>query len=219
MPTEHACLAAAEQAARGIAPVKALLAPPTSRPSAQQGEPVPVVIRAFLEPTPTRPSDYPPPPSEAPPEPVTPAVGATMLLVFLNGLQADLTGQMVDWYAGLPTRIPEALGAPVAAAQGRSPVRPPNEWQAMADLRNSAMDVLTALADRPRKGPHGPGELHWRLALVEDVFAGALRRLAVPPDTSVGCSADLASAAGPLFGIQRTTAPPASRAAPNQHAY
>ncbi|GAA2456422.1 hypothetical protein [Streptomyces macrosporus] len=201
MPTDYACQAAAEQAARGVAPVRALLVP-AQRPAPPQQEEVSVVIRSFLgSDGPARP----PAPDNAPPriEPVGAPVGAAVLLSFLDGLRADLGGALVDWYSTIPTQLPLTLGAP-GAEPGQSAARLPNGWQTLNDLQANAQDVLTVLASRPR-GQVGPAELNWRLALLEDVFAGALRRMGIPDDTSVECAAELTSATGSLFGLNRPT--------------
>ncbi|GAA2385421.1 hypothetical protein GCM10010420_04870 [Streptomyces glaucosporus] len=210
MPTDYACQAAAEQAARGIAPVRAFLVP-AQRPAPRQQEEVSVVIRSFLG---TSAPGRPPAPDNAPPriEPVTPPMGAAVLLSFLDGLRADLGGALVDWYSTIPTQLPVTLGAPGAEASGRSPVHVPNGWQSLADLQSNAQDVLTLLANRPR-GQVGPAELSWRLALLEDVFSGALRRMGIPDDTSSGCAAELTSATGSLFGLNR----PTPRSGSDQH--
>lgn len=200
MPTDYACQAAAEQAARGIAPVRAHLVP--TRRSAPQQEEVSVVIRSFLGAD----GAARPPAGDAPPrvEPVDPYTGAAVLLGFLDGLRADLGGALVDWYSSIPADLPLTLGAPGAERPGRPPARVPNGWQTLADLQASAQDVLTVLSSRPG-GQVGPAELSWRLALLEDVFAGALRRMGVPDGTSAECAAQLTGAAGSLFGLNRPT--------------
>ncbi|MEE1938490.1 hypothetical protein V1L54_03525 [Streptomyces sp. TRM 70361] len=210
MPTDYACQAAAEQAAHGIAPVRALLVP-AQRPSPQQQEEVSVVIRSFMGP---QQSGRPPAPrEEAPPvEPVGAPVGAAVLLSFLDGLRADLSGALVDWYSAIPTQLPQTLGVPGADSSG-PPARIPNGWQSLADLQSNAQDVLTVLAGRPRGGQQvGPAELSWRLALLEDLFSGALRRMGIPDATATESSAELVGATGSLFGLNR----PTPRSAPAQ---
>ncbi|SFC22049.1 hypothetical protein [Streptomyces aidingensis] len=199
MTTDHACQTAAGEAARGIDPVRAVLAPgrPRTRASA-----VPVVIRAYLD---SDSADGPDGTSRQedmlPPDPATPAMGAAMLLTMLDGLQADLSGALLSWYAELPVRVPHGLGAPSPSAPGVEPPREPNEWQVLGTLRGSAQELLTALSQRPRA--EGFNELSWRLAMLEDVFAGALRRMNVPAEISVRAAADVAQAAGSLFGLGR----------------
>ncbi|HZG03914.1 MAG TPA: hypothetical protein VE546_10115 [Streptomyces sp.] len=209
MPTDYACQAAAEQAAHGIAPVRALLAP-SNRSAPQQQEEVSVVIRSFLgSDAPGRP----PANDDVYVEPVAAPVGAAVLLSFLDGLRADLSGALVDWYSAIPVHLPQTLGVPGAEPSGRTAARLPNGWQSLADLQANAQDVLTVLASRPRNGQIGPAELNWRLALLEDVFAGALRRMGIPDGTAVECSAELVGATGSLFGLNR----PTPRSAPAQH--
>jgi hypothetical protein len=80
----------------------------------------------------------------------------------------------------------------------------------LAVVQHKAQELLTDLADRTRLGR--PGELARRLDLVEDAFAGALRRMTVPGDASVRCAAALSEAAGSLFGLRPS--PPAHYAPP-----
>ncbi len=182
-----------------------MLAPGRPRPRANA---VPVVIRAYLDSDPADGSDGQRRPEETlPPEPATTVMGANMLLTILDGLQADLNGALLSWYAELPVRVPHGLGAPSPSAPGVEPPRDPNEWQVLGTLRSSAQELLTALSRRPRA--EGFNELSWRLAMLEDVFAGALRRMNVPAEVSVPAAADVALAAGSLFGLKR---PPKQRA-------
>ncbi|HEX5565464.1 MAG TPA: hypothetical protein VFY14_00730, partial [Streptomyces sp.] len=110
MTTDHACQAAAEQAARGVAPVRAALMS-AHRPAPRQDADDPSV------------------------EPVGTPMGAAALLTFLDGLRADLGGAMVDWYSTLAVQFPRTLGAPAAAgAAGLPHARLPNGWQSLADL-------------------------------------------------------------------------------------
>lgn len=215
MPTDHACQAASEEAARGITPVRALLAPveePSPAPAAPQEdeEDVPIVIRQFLDPGASRqqqPRDRnssvtPPTPSR--PEPATTAMGGVVLLTVLDGLRADLNGTLVEWYAELMVRIPHSLALPATVAPDLQPPPQPSEWQVLADLKNVGQELLTVLG---RLRPNDRvSQLSWRLALVEDAFSGALRRLDIPVDTAARSAADVAAAAGSLFGLQRQSA-------------
>ncbi|MFP8959914.1 hypothetical protein ACLIYP_04960 [Streptomyces nanhaiensis] len=212
MPTDYACQAAAEQAARGIAPVRALLLPAQRSAPAQQEE-VSVVIRSFMGPGA---GGRPPAPEDSAPrvEPVGAPMGAAVLLSFLDGLRADLSGALVDWYSSIPAQLPVTLGASGAEPSDRSPARLPNGWQSLADLQSNAQDVLTVLSSRPRDGQQvGPAELSWRLALLEDAFSGALRRMGIPDQPAADCAAELTVATGSLFGLNR----PTPRSAPAQH--
>lgn len=198
MSTEHACLAAAEEAAHGIAPVRAILAP-VRRPTAPRQDAVPLVIRMYLEPN-SRDVDEDARDLEV--EPVSAAMGAVVLAAFLEGLHADRASTLTDWYARLTIQIPHALGLPAAAAPGMQPKAEPSEWQALAALQTSARELLTLVSSRADTGGHD--ELGWRLAMVEDLFSGALRRLLVPAEPSLRCAAELMAAAGSLFGLKRT---------------
>ncbi|MCC3650521.1 MULTISPECIES: hypothetical protein [Streptomyces] len=206
MPTDYACQAAAERAARGITPVRDILVP--FRPQQQQ-EDVPVVLRSYLGvqsnggPNGGGPAAHPP---------VSTNMGAAVLLVFLDGLRSEMSGVLSEWYADLAVRLPQTLGAP--AAGGQAPARQPGGWQTMADLQNSAQEVLTDLSGRARGGP---GALNVRLALVEDTLSGALRRMNVPADVAIGSAGELVVSAGSLFGLQTRPAPPIQ--APAQQSY
>lgn len=222
MPTDYACQAAAEQAARGIAPVRAVLVPAQRPAPPAQEEAVPVFIRSFLAPEqPDAAEDDIEGQTAAayggPVEPVSASMGAAVLLALLDGLQAHMTGRLVDWYSRLPLRVPQALEVPGVAGPDSSGRRP-GGWQAMADLQHSAQEVLTVMAGRPRGNSGGPAELQWHLALVEDIFAGALRRTGIPPAISVRSASELAGAAGSLFGINRTGPPPQQPGQQAQHA-
>ncbi|PJE97057.1 hypothetical protein CUT44_11640 [Streptomyces carminius] len=213
MPTDYACQAAAEQAAHGIAPIRALLVP-AQRSGPPQQEEVSVVIRSFMGPQQTSRSSARREEGPPPVEPVGAPVGAAVLLSFLDGLRADLSGALVDWYSAIPTQLPQTLGVPGADSSG-PPARIPNGWQSLADLQSNAQDVLTVLAGRPRGGQQvGPAELSWRLALLEDLFSGALRRMGIPDDTATDSAAELVGATGSLFGLNRPT--PRSAPAPQQ---
>ncbi|MGP4111861.1 hypothetical protein ACTWP5_13205 [Streptomyces sp. 4N509B] len=206
MPTDHACQAAAEEAARGITPVRALLSPahaaPAPRPAADD-EDVPVMIRQYLGGgfSPGREANG-SSAAEAPsPEPVGTAAGGAVLLTFLEGLRADLGGTLVEWYAELMVRVPHALSVVATVAPELEPPGEPSEWKVLSELKTLGQELLTVLA---RLRPNDRvSQLSWRLALVEDAFAGALRRLDVPPGVSARAAADVAAAAGSLFGMQR----------------
>lgn len=72
-------------------------------------------------------------------------------------------------------------------------------------MQHTAQELLTDLADRSRLGR--PGELSRKLELVEDAFAGALRRMVVPGEASVRCAAGLSEAVGSLFGLRPSPVP------------
>lgn len=193
MPTDYACQTAAEQAARAIAPVCAVLAPQRGRPSAED-EAMPVVLRSYLG------VDRSGAGRRRGPEPpaVSASMGAAVLLLFLDGVRAELAGALTNWHGTLPRHLSDALGLPAAGASGRQRT---GGWQSTAELQKGAEDVLTALVGRARGGPVGPADLTARLALIEDVMCGALRRMAAPPDTAIRCAAELSAAAGSLFGV------------------
>lgn len=104
-------------------------------------------------------------------------LGASVLLVVLAGLQADRPGELTHWHACAGDRIREALVLP-AGTEGLRPGRQPRGWEALALLQQKAQELLTDLANGSSLGR--PGELSRQLALVEDAFAGVLRRMAVP---------------------------------------
>lgn len=141
------------------------------------------------------------------------SAGAGGLLVFLDGVHADLTGALAGWHAAVGDRLPAVLGVPVAGTQG-PPIRQPAGWEALTLVQGRAQEVLTVLAGWSRNGPVRSGDLSWRLALVEDAFAGALRRIAVPQETSVRCAAEMAAAAGSLFGLRPPPPPVPHRPRP-----
>jgi len=129
VPTDYACQAAAEQAAHGIAPVRALLAP-SNRSAPQQQEEVSVVIRSFLgSDAPGRP----PANDDVYVEPVAAPVGAAVLLSFLDGLRADLSGalnvtqeQVASAVTDETTVLPEGLSpSPSSPAPSDSLPVPP----------------------------------------------------------------------------------------------
>ncbi|MGW0499402.1 hypothetical protein ACWD0Z_29445 [Streptomyces sp. NPDC003007] len=145
------------------------------------------------------------------------ATGAAALLVVLAGLQADRPGELTLWHARIGDQLHESLGLPVAGAEGLRPVLRPRGWDALAPAQRKARELLTDLAGYGRPGR--PVELSRQLDLVEDACAGALRRMAVPPEAAVRCAAALAEAAGSLFGLhpapppRYTPPPPAATAA------
>jgi hypothetical protein len=198
---------AADQAALAINPVRAVLVP---APPEEPEDALPVMLRNYYgEPQAgRRDGTGQNAPRRATPPPAGVAMGAHVLLIALDGLRADLAGSLAGWYAELATRLPTTLGVPDAEVPGRRPPRLPGEWDALTDLRLGAQDVLTALAGHRRADQGGPGALSWRLALVEDAMAGMLRRTGVPAETAVRCAAELAAAAGPLFGLSRPASAP-----------
>ncbi|MFD5157078.1 hypothetical protein ACFWMJ_03225 [Streptomyces hawaiiensis] len=202
MPTEHACRSAAELAAQHLDSLRPFLQPGHPHGGGPGGI-----------------GDWP--------------LGASALLVVLAGLQADQPGELTLWHAHAGDRIREALGLPGvgglpgAGTEGLRPGRPPQGWEALALVQQKAQELLTDLADGSRLGR--PGELSRQLALVEDAFTGALRRMAVPQEASARCAAALAEAAGSLFGLRpsaplplfrpphHTPAPPHHTPAPPHH--
>ncbi|WP_406222929.1 hypothetical protein [Streptomyces canus] len=138
-------------------------------------------------------------------------LGASALLVVLAGLQADRPGELARWHARAGDRIREALGLPIAGIEGLRPGRQPRGWEALALLQQKAHELLSDLTNGSSLGR--PGELSRQLALVEDAFAGVLRRMAVPEEAATRCAAALAEAAGSLFGL-RPSAPPPPRHTP-----
>ncbi|GGW81753.1 hypothetical protein [Streptomyces caelestis] len=143
------------------------------------------------------------------------ATGAAALLVVLAGLQADRSGELTLWHVRIGDQFHEALGLPVAGAEGLRPVLRSRGWDALAAVQHKARELLTDLAGDGR--PDRPVELSRQLDLVEDACAGALRRMAVPPEAAVRCAAAFAEAAGSLFGLHpapppRYTPPPPAAA-------
>jgi hypothetical protein len=194
VPTDHACHAAAEQTAHGITPVRALLVPVRHSPEPPpQDEDIPIVIRQYLDPhgvyARNREEDKAAAQERRAPEPVSPAMGGGVLVTFLDGLRADLGGGIAEWYAELRGRIPRVLSSA------------PSEWQVLDELKKLGEEVVTVLARIHRDDR--VNQLSWRLDLVEDAFAGALRRLDIPLDTSASSAADVATAASSLFGMRR----------------
>ncbi|MBM4791832.1 hypothetical protein HXP44_07130 [Streptomyces sioyaensis] len=123
------------------------------------------------------------------------AAGATAVVILLDGLHAELRGTLAAWHATLGDRLPATLGPARAEGAGG--------WEVLAHVQSKAREVLVSLAAQAGDGAFGASQLMRRLALVEDAFAGALRRIAVPDETSVRCAADLAAAVGALFGLVR----------------
>jgi hypothetical protein len=139
-------------------------------------------------------------------------LGASALIVVLDGLQADRPGELTLWHACVGDRIREALGLSAAATEGLRTGRQPRGWEALGLVRQRAQELLTDLAEGSRLGR--PGELSRQLALVEDAFAGALRRMGVPEEASARCAAALAEATGSLFGLRPPSPPPPPRHTP-----
>lgn len=131
--------------------------------------------------------------------------GASALFVILSGLQADSLDELAQWHSCIADRVREALGLRVAGTDGPWPGRRPYGWEALIPVQHKAWELLTDLAEPGRLGR--PGEFSRRLELVEDAFAGALRRMAVPEEVSVRCAAAISEAAGSLFGIRPSPAP------------
>lgn len=214
MPTDYACQSAVELAARGIAPVRAYVtAPPRStrpepapaRPAPQDVD-LPPTLRAYLgQGYPSTRAPEPvadaPTPTAAEPEPVaSQAHGAAVLLLFLDGLRADLAGALAAWRASAVGRLSRIIGRPEA---GEPPLVEVSGWRALSDVQRRAQEVLTALAEVPRTEPLRSGELAQRLELVEDVVGALLGRLAVPEELRNRCVGELAGATGSLFGIRQ----------------
>jgi hypothetical protein len=189
-----------------------VLAPARRRAVPREEESVPIFIRQYLDPSGAYESEG---GDDDPPEPgngnrsverASATTGGVVLLAFLEGLRADLAGGLVDWYAELLVRVPHALGLPAAVAPELTPPAEPSEWQALAELKSLAQELLGAIAGlRPNERV---SQLSWRLALVEDAFAGALRRLDVPVETAARSAADVGAAAGLLFGLRRPSSSP-----------
>ncbi|MGY1583056.1 hypothetical protein [Streptomyces sp. MN13] len=194
MPTDHACRAAAEQAARCLTPVRAVLVP------ADDGDPppaevMPVVLRNYLGG-----NARPPAPRASAgrrPAPVGLATGAVVVRLCLDGLAAETAGALTAWHADLGRRLRELLTGPGSTG------RQADAWQPLTDLQHRAHEVLTVMADPGRGGPAGPRSVAARFDLLEDAVSGVLRRMAVPPDTAAVCAGALAGAAGSLFGLAR----------------
>lgn len=191
---------AADHAAQAIDPIRALLVP---APPQEREDVLPVMLRNYYGQAPAEAAGPDGDRTAAAPPPAGVAMGAQVLLITLDGLRAELAGSLVNWYAELPGRLPAAIGVPGGGRPGGETPRPPNEWDALTDLRLGAQDVLTALAGHPRGDRRGPEALSWRLALVSDTVAGILRRTGVPAETAARCAAELEAAARPLFGLSR----------------
>lgn len=198
MPTDYACQAAVEQAARAVAPVREHLLPPNAPPPPPADLPAP--LRDYLGP------GYPGAPAaergpRRPSATSRQAHGAAALRLFLDGLRAELSDGLVDWVARLEQELAVALevaegtAAPPSAGGGSA-------WQALSAVRQQAQEVLTLLVARYQEGESRQRELHWRLVVVTDLCAGALRRMTVPGESAVACASELADAAGSLFGLR-----------------
>lgn len=133
---------------------------------------------------------------------VSRAIGASVLSGFLDGLLDDRPSALIHWHQGLATCIPEGLAVP---SRPGAPVCEPGEWDALVSLQQRARTLLGVVTGGP--GSSGQSELTSRLALTEDLYAGALRRLTVPPGMAAQAAATTARAAGSLFGVQ-PAAPP-----------
>lgn len=191
MPTDHACHAAAEQAAYCLTPVRSVLVP-VEEAQSPPAEVMPVVLRNYLGA-----NARPPAPRTATarrPVQVGVATGAVAVQMCLDGLCAEITGSMAAWHADLGRRLQELLVDP------RSSGRPTDLWQALADLQRRAHDALVAVTDGQR-GSAGPRLLVARFALLEDAVAGALRRMTVPAETATACAGGLCASTGSLFGL------------------
>ena len=220
MPTDYACQSAVELAARGIAPVRAYVtdqrqhtrSAPEPVPPEPQDVDLPPTLRAYLG------QGYPStraaePVADAhtvaegrafagePPEPAaSQAHGAAVLLLFLDGVRADLAGSLAAWRAGLGGQLSRIIGL---EDEGNATVGAVSGWRALSDVQRRAQEVLTALAEVPRTEPLRSGELYQRLAVVEDVVAAMLGRLSVPEDLRNRCVGELAGATGSLFGFRQ----------------
>ncbi|HEY9438466.1 MAG TPA: hypothetical protein VIS29_07410 [Streptomyces sp.] len=131
-----------------------------------------------------------------------PADGAAGLLAFLDGLHAELNGTLTGWHSTVGNRIRGVLGLPAPGAKGPAPTGYPTGWEALGLVQHRAQEVLTTLSSRPRGDSTGPAGLTRRLDLVRDAFAGVLRALGIGAEESVYCAAELAAAAGLLFGVR-----------------
>ncbi|MEV0175485.1 hypothetical protein AB0I00_30780 [Streptomyces sp. NPDC050803] len=192
MPTDHACRAAAEQAARCLAPVRSVLVP-DDRMESSPAEVMPVVLRNYLGANARPPAER--TPGAASPARVGVATGAAALQSCLDGLCAEMTGALTAWHAELGRHLHTLLTDPRATG------RRGDAWQPLADLQLRAQEALTTVADRGRHGAAGPRLLVARFALLEDAVCGALRRITVPADTAAACAIGLTTAAGSLFGL------------------
>ncbi|MCF4138977.1 hypothetical protein L1856_22850 [Streptomyces sp. Tue 6430] len=124
--------------------------------------------------------------------------GVAGLLTFLDGLCAELNGTLAGWHSTVGNRIRGDLGLPGADDIAPTATTRPSGWEALGLVQRRADEVLTALSGRS----HGGAGLPRRLELVEDAYAGALRRLGVRAEDSVHCAAELAAATGSLFGVR-----------------
>ena len=197
MPTDYACQAAVEQAARAVTPVREHLLPREDPPPPPAAD-LPPALRDYLGP------GYPgaPTPQREPRRPRAPrqAHGAAVLRLFLDGLRADLSHTLVDWVARLEEELTAALGVRGDAAAPPAPRA--GAWEALTQVRERAQEVLTALVASHREGEERQSELYWRLVLVGDLCAGAFRRMTVPGEVAGAAAAELAGTAGGLFGVR-----------------
>jgi hypothetical protein len=184
--TEHACQTAAEQAAHCLQPACAALTPRGRPAESLQADAMPVVLRNYLG------------VGVRAPEPVMQApvadasTGAAVLRLCIDGLCAEMAGSLASWHASLGRSLPELLHEATPSA---------NYWELVADLQYGAHEVLTALTRLGRDGSPGPRMLTERLALLEDLLAGTLRRSAVPAETAAVCATGLTDAVASLFGL------------------
>ncbi|NBM14714.1 hypothetical protein [Streptomyces sp. GC420] len=197
MPTDYACQAASERAAQALTHVRAAIAPAQSNAASQ--EDIPVVLRSYLGVS-SRSADanaY-----AARPAAVGVATGSLVLVILLEGLQAEMNGAMAQWYATLPDRLAEALDVPQPGNRQAPPRRrPPSSWETLKELQNTSQEVLTSLMGPARGGASGPGALVMRLTLIQDITSAAMRRMAVPVETADWAAEELAIAAASLFGV------------------
>lgn len=185
MSTEHACQTAADQAARCLQPVCALLVP--ARPAgSSHDDAMPIVLRNYLG------VDVRPPEPAAQAPVIDAATGAAVLRLCLDGLCAEMAGSLASWHTSLGRHLPMLL-------DGTKPQT--NYWQLVADLQYGAHEVLTAVTRLGRDGSPGARILTERLTLLEDLLCGTLRRATVPADAAVACAGGLAAAVASLFGL------------------
>ncbi|MFE6286103.1 hypothetical protein [Streptomyces sp. NPDC057877] len=173
MPTDHACQAAADAAARSLRRLRDHLGEIQGHDGALR------------------------------PDHSGPADGAAGLLVFLDGLHAQLSDTLIGWHSTVGLRVCDVLGLPPPGPGSTAPrtTRQLFGWDALSLVRHRAEEILTTMADRSHDGPVGGAALPRRLDLVGDALAGALRRLGVPVPESAHHAAELAAATGSIFGM------------------